>query len=100
MIRVTLQILQFIWRSTQDPFLSIVDTILWIPNILHLKDMTSINSSVALFFILQARYKIKFQVTFVNAILYFDRLCGLVVRVLDYRCRGPGFDSRALPEKK
>jgi hypothetical protein len=26
----------------------------------------------------------------------YDRLCGLVVRVLDYRCRGPGFDSRAL----
>jgi hypothetical protein len=25
-----------------------------------------------------------------------DRLCGLVVRVLDYRCRSPGFDSRAL----
>jgi hypothetical protein len=25
-----------------------------------------------------------------------DRLCGLVVRVLDYRCRGTGFDSRAL----
>jgi hypothetical protein len=25
-----------------------------------------------------------------------DRLCGLVVRVLNYRCRGPGFDSRAL----
>jgi hypothetical protein len=23
-----------------------------------------------------------------------------VVRVLDYRCRGPGFDSRALPQKK
>jgi hypothetical protein len=23
-----------------------------------------------------------------------DRLCGLVVRVLGYRCRGPGFDSR------
>jgi hypothetical protein len=23
----------------------------------------------------------------------FDRLCGLVVRVLDYRSRGPGFDS-------
>jgi hypothetical protein len=22
-----------------------------------------------------------------------DRLCGLVVRVPDYRCRGPGFDS-------
>jgi hypothetical protein len=40
------------------------------------------------------------------AILYithnnrFDRLCGLVVRVLDYRCRGPGFDSQALPKKK
>jgi hypothetical protein len=31
---------------------------------------------------------------------YLDRLCGLVVRVLDYRCRGPGFDSRALPKKK
>jgi hypothetical protein len=29
-----------------------------------------------------------------------DRLCGLVVRVLDYRSRGPGFDSWALPEKK
>jgi hypothetical protein len=28
-----------------------------------------------------------------------DRLCVLVVRVLDYRCRGPGFDSRALQEK-
>jgi hypothetical protein len=26
--------------------------------------------------------------------LHGDRLCGLVVRVLDYRCRGPGFDSR------
>jgi hypothetical protein len=34
-------------------------------------------------------------------VLYgFDRLCGLVVRVLDYRCRGPGFDSRALQKKK
>jgi hypothetical protein len=29
-----------------------------------------------------------------------DRLCGLVVRVLDYRCRGPGFDSQALQKKK
>jgi hypothetical protein len=29
-----------------------------------------------------------------------DRLCGLVVRVLDYRCRGPGFDSRALRKEK
>jgi hypothetical protein len=28
-----------------------------------------------------------------------DRLCGLVVRVLDYRSRGPVFDSRALPKK-
>jgi hypothetical protein len=28
-----------------------------------------------------------------------DRLCGLVVRVLDYRCRGPGFYSRALQKK-
>jgi hypothetical protein len=28
-----------------------------------------------------------------------DRLCGLVVRVLDYRCRGPGFDSRALQKQ-
>jgi hypothetical protein len=23
-----------------------------------------------------------------------DRLCGLVIRVPDYRSRGPGFDSR------
>jgi hypothetical protein len=29
-----------------------------------------------------------------------DRLCGLVVGVLDYRSRGLGFDSRALPKKK
>jgi hypothetical protein len=28
-----------------------------------------------------------------------DRLCGLVVRVLDYRCRDPGFDSWALQKK-
>jgi hypothetical protein len=28
--------------------------------------------------------------------LWTDRLCGLVVRVFDYRCRGPEFDSRAL----
>jgi hypothetical protein len=28
-----------------------------------------------------------------------DRLCGLVVRVLDYRSWGPGFDSRALRKK-
>jgi hypothetical protein len=27
---------------------------------------------------------------------FYDRLCGLVVRVLDYRYRGPGFDLRAL----
>jgi hypothetical protein len=27
-------------------------------------------------------------------------ICGLVVRVLGYRSRGPGFDSRALPKKK
>jgi hypothetical protein len=33
-----------------------------------------------------------------NTIFY--RLCGLVVRVLDYRYRGTGFDSRALPKKK
>jgi hypothetical protein len=31
--------------------------------------------------------------------LNYDRLCGLVVRVLDYRCRDPGFDSRALQKK-
>jgi hypothetical protein len=29
-----------------------------------------------------------------------DRPCGLVVRVLDYRFRGPGFDSWALQKKK
>jgi hypothetical protein len=28
-----------------------------------------------------------------------DRLCSLVVRVLDYRSRGPGIDSRALQKK-
>jgi hypothetical protein len=37
-----------------------------------------------------------------NVLMYVimaDRLCGLVVRVLDYRCRGPGFNSRALQKK-
>jgi hypothetical protein len=29
-----------------------------------------------------------------------DRLCGLVVRVLDYRSRGPGFDSGYYHKKK
>jgi hypothetical protein len=32
-------------------------------------------------------------------IIIIDRLCGLVVTVIDYRCRGPGFDSRALQKK-
>jgi hypothetical protein len=27
---------------------------------------------------------------------WYDRLCGLVVSVEDYKHRGPGFDSRAL----
>jgi hypothetical protein len=31
-------------------------------------------------------------------VLTADRLCGLM-GVLDYRCRGPGFDSRALQKK-
>jgi hypothetical protein len=31
--------------------------------------------------------------------IWSDLLCGLVVRVLDYRYRGPGFDSRALQKK-
>jgi hypothetical protein len=32
--------------------------------------------------------------------MLWDRLCGLVVRVLDYRFRGPGLHSRALRKKK
>jgi hypothetical protein len=36
---------------------------------------------------------------FSEASLIPDRLCGLVVRVLAYRSRGPGFDSRALQKK-
>jgi hypothetical protein len=27
------------------------------------------------------------------------KLCNIMVRVLDYRCRGPGFDSWALQKK-
>jgi hypothetical protein len=37
-----------------------------------------------------------FIIIIIIIIIIIDRLCGLVVRVLDYRCRGPGFDSRAL----
>jgi hypothetical protein len=29
----------------------------------------------------------------------YDCICGLVVRVLDYRSRDPGFDSGALQKK-
>jgi hypothetical protein len=39
------------------------------------------------------------KIKFIKIKLKEDRLCGLVVRVLDYRCRGPGFDSRALQKK-
>jgi hypothetical protein len=35
----------------------------------------------------------------VSVLRISDRLCGLVVRVLDYRSRGPEFDSRALQKK-
>jgi hypothetical protein len=36
---------------------------------------------------------------FINKTLYgLHRLCGLVVRVPGYRSRGPGFDSRGLPD--
>jgi hypothetical protein len=34
-----------------------------------------------------------------NPVFGGDRLCGLVVRVLDYRSRGLGIDSRALQKK-
>jgi hypothetical protein len=44
-----------------------------------------------------ASYGLKEQ--FSSRYLKKDRLCGLVVTVLDYRCRGPGFDSRALQKK-
>jgi hypothetical protein len=36
---------------------------------------------------------------FFECFLQLHRLCGLVVRVLDYSSRGPGFDSRALQKK-
>jgi hypothetical protein len=36
----------------------------------------------------------------ITVILITYRLCGLVVRVPGYRSGGPGFDSRALQEKK
>jgi hypothetical protein len=38
-------------------------------------------------------------VTFCIVMWKGDRLCGLVIRVLDYRCRGPGFGSRTLQKK-
>jgi hypothetical protein len=34
-----------------------------------------------------------------SVVTALDRLCGLVVRVLVYRSRGPGFDSRGLQKK-
>jgi hypothetical protein len=34
-----------------------------------------------------------------NGYMRVDSLCGLVVRVIDYRSRGPAFDSRALQKK-
>jgi hypothetical protein len=41
----------------------------------------------------------KYSKKFVTVAHWYDRLCGLVVRVLYYRSTGPGFDSRALPKK-
>jgi hypothetical protein len=38
----------------------------------------------------------KLYITLQRVSLHFDRLCGLVVSVADYKHRGPGFDSRAL----
>jgi hypothetical protein len=38
-------------------------------------------------------------VFFYCVLLYSDRLCGLVVRVLGYRSGGPGFDSRHYKKK-
>jgi hypothetical protein len=35
----------------------------------------------------------------VPSLFKVDRLCGLVAKVLYYRSRGPGFDSRALQKK-
>jgi hypothetical protein len=35
----------------------------------------------------------------VLVMISLDRLCGLVVRVLGYRSRGPGFNARALQKK-
>jgi hypothetical protein len=39
------------------------------------------------------------DLVFLSLVLRFDRLCVLGVRVLDYKYRGPGFDSRALQKK-
>jgi hypothetical protein len=43
--------------------------------------------------------KYVFKIINICKFKHVDRLCGLVVRVLDYRYRGPGFDSRALQKK-
>jgi hypothetical protein len=42
---------------------------------------------------------VRFCILYLNKVTYrvTDRLCGLVVSVEDYKHRGPGFDSRALP---
>jgi hypothetical protein len=39
-------------------------------------------------------------ILYILYIYIYDRLCGLVVRVFDYRHRGPGFDSRALQQQQ
>jgi hypothetical protein len=41
-----------------------------------------------------------FIIIIIIIIITIDRLCGLVVRDLVYRCRGPKFDSRALQKKR
>jgi hypothetical protein len=55
----------------------------------------------AVMFLVRDKYKNKVTriLIFPSDLGLFDRLCGLVVRVLDYRCRGPRFDSRALQKK-
>jgi hypothetical protein len=50
-----------------------------------------------------SRHANLYLATLVILYIYYrnlDRLCGLVVRVPGYRSGGPGFNSRALQEKK
>jgi hypothetical protein len=71
----------------------------WIPTKLTEYNSTFIDSVIYIFLIivielLYCSENSDEQMYIIRVSMYYDRLCGLVVRITGYRYRGPGFDFR------